>query len=230
MIIINIVLYLNSKLHRVLFFAHVILYSALFSKRYVEFVGKSHFKMRPSTHVIMKNSRIIIENGDLSIGTSFGNIGGLGIDPSRDNCRIHLNNSVLRISGNVSLFPGCVVWAQDGEIVIRNGTVVNPQAYIISRGRIEIGEHCLIALGVIIRDHDGHKLAFGDGKPMGIIKEIVIKDHCWIGHNVIILKGVTIGEGAVVAAGSIVTEDVRPRTLVGGVPAKVIRENVVWEE
>ena len=51
----------------------------------------------------------------------------------------------------------------------------------------------------------------------------------WIGCNCIILKGVTIGEGAVVAAGSVVTKDVPPKALVGGNPAKIIKSDVFWK-
>ena len=164
------------------------------------------------------------------VGIPFGYHGGLGIDPRKDNCRIHLNNATLRIIGNVSLFPGCVIVAHDGEIIIRNGTMINTQAWIMAREKIDIGEHCLISSWVTIRDNNAHKLAIGDEKPRDIPKGVTIKDHCWIGQNVTILKGITIEEGAVVAAGSIITKDVKARTLVGGIPAHVIRENVVWEE
>ena len=78
----------------------------------------------------------------------------------------------------------------------------------------------------MIRDSNNHK----------IIKEgyvtdapIIIGDHVWIGVGATILSGVTIGEGAVIAAGAVVTKDVPPRTLVGGVPAKIIRECVQWQ-
>ncbi len=57
---------------------------------------------------------------------------------------------------------------------------------------------------------------------------IVIGDHVWVGMNVTILKGVTIGTGAIIAAGSVVTHDVPEHTLVGGVPAKVIKTEVSW--
>ena len=59
-------------------------------------------------------------------------------------------------------------------------------------------------------------------------RQIVVGDNVWIGGRAIILKGVIIGDGAVVAAGAVVTRNVPPRTIVAGVPARVIRENVSW--
>jgi acetyltransferase-like isoleucine patch superfamily enzyme len=57
---------------------------------------------------------------------------------------------------------------------------------------------------------------------------IIIGNHVWVGMNATILKGVTIGDGAIIAAGSIVTKDVKANTLVGGVPARILKENVEW--
>ena len=57
----------------------------------------------------------------------------------------------------------------------------------------------------------------------------MIGDHVWIGARAVVLKGVTIGDGAVIAAGAVVTHDVPAHTLVGGVPAKIIKQNIVWE-
>ncbi|MNG32136.1 Virginiamycin A acetyltransferase [compost metagenome] len=62
-------------------------------------------------------------------------------------------------------------------------------------------------------------------KEQGIYRQgITIEDDCWIGSNVTILDGVTIGTGSVVAAGAVVTKDVPPYSVVGGVPAKIIKE------
>jgi acetyltransferase-like isoleucine patch superfamily enzyme len=89
---------------------------------------------------------------------------------------------------------------------------------------ISIGEGAAIAKGVVIRDSDSHHI---DSKPS--TAPIHIGRHVWIGTNAIVLKGVTIGDGAVVAAGAVVTKNVPARALVGGVPAKVLKVDVTWE-
>lgn len=67
--------------------------------------------------------------------------------------------------------------------------------------------------------------------PPGYInrKSVMIGDHVWIGENCMILKGVSIGAGSVIAAGSLVTKDIPARSLAMGRPAKVVRENIEWE-
>lgn len=103
--------------------------------------------------------------------------------------------------------------------------------------RVEIGDDVLIAYGVIIMDHDSHSISFSerqhdvrdylysDGKNWEKIKQrpVTIGSKSWIGAKSIILKGVSIGEGAIVAAGSVVTRDVPEWSIVGGNPAHVIR-------
>lgn len=92
---------------------------------------------------------------------------------------------------------------------------------IDARGGIRIGRdvviasHCLL----ITADHDPDDPGFA-----GRLGSITVDDRAWIGSRAIILKGVTIGEGGVVAAGSTVTEDVAPWTIVAGVPAKPIKQ------
>jgi acetyltransferase-like isoleucine patch superfamily enzyme len=102
---------------------------------------------------------------------------------------------------------------------------------------VEIGSDVLISWGVTITDHDSHSLKFSerqkdvqewhlDKKDWSGVKtrRVVIHDKAWIGFNAILLKGVTIGEGAIIGAGSVVSKDVPPFTIVAGNPARVIRE------
>jgi acetyltransferase-like isoleucine patch superfamily enzyme len=91
---------------------------------------------------------------------------------------------------------------------------------------IKIGEHVYIAKGVIIRDSDNHSV---ESEGYIATKPIVICDNVWIGMRAMIMKGVTLGEGSIIAAGAVVTHDVPPHSMVGGVPARIIRENVTWK-
>lgn len=91
-------------------------------------------------------------------------------------------------------------------------------------GQIHIGNHCLVASGVKFIDHD-HGLALDALMRLQPCTQspIVLADDVWIGANAIILKGTSIGVGAIVAAGAVVRSDVAPYDIVGGVPARVLK-------
>ena len=90
---------------------------------------------------------------------------------------------------------------------------------------ITIGNDVLIGSGVLIMDNDAHPLKPEDRDDHSKInsKEIIIHDYVFIGARSIIMKGVEIGEGAIVGAGSVVSSNVAARTIVGGNPAKLIK-------
>lgn len=111
--------------------------------------------------------------------------------------------------------------AWDGPITIGDDTFINYGTSISSHTSVTIGRNCLIGNHVLIMDSDYHDLI--DRRMPGRTAPIVIEDNVWIGTRAIILKGVTIGEGAVVAAGSTVVQDVAPRTVVGNPTAQVLR-------
>ncbi len=103
--------------------------------------------------------------------------------------------------------------------------------------RVDIGDDVLVSWGVSITDHNSHSIRFSlranDVLQWRMkkknwdnveVKPIRIGDKAWIGFNAIILKGVSIGEGAVVGAGSVVTKDIEPWTIVAGSPARFVRE------
>ena len=94
--------------------------------------------------------------------------------------------------------------------------------HISASNRVEIGDNVRLAPYTIIIDNDFHKVDdhFSDG---GARKPIIIEDDVWVTMNCMIMKGVHIGRGAVIAAGAVVTKDVPAYSVAGGVPAKVIR-------
>ena len=109
-------------------------------------------------------------------------------------------------------------------LIIGDHTSINYRTVISVEKKVEIGSYCRIAEEVKIFDNNSHNIDYKD-RNMNTedVASIKIEDHVWIGMNSIILKGVTIGMGSVVAAGSIVTKDVPPNVLVGGSPAKIIK-------
>jgi len=104
------------------------------------------------------------------------------------------------------------------------GTVIS------ARSEITIGADCAISWNCSILDNDMHEIVElpDSGKAASGAQPVHIADHVWIGASAIVLKGVTISENAIVAAGAIVTHDVPANTLVAGAPARVIRRVAGW--
>jgi len=116
---------------------------------------------------------------------------------------------------------GMKVFVTGDDMTIGPNTIVNPRCYLDGRGGLSIGANVSISREASIQtlQHDPDSPEFAlRAEPVRIC------DRVWIGTRAIILPGVTIGEGAVVAAGAVVTKDIAPFTIVGGVPARQIGE------
>jgi len=138
------------------------------------------------------------------------------------------------VAGQLQVFP------DGGRISIGECCFIGPSTRIWSGDSIEIGDRVQIAHGVNILDSNSHSLSAQErhqhfiemlerrNHALGNVskKRIVIEDDAWIGFNAIIMKGVTIGKGAIVAAGAIVTKDVPPFTIVVGSVAQPIRNSL----
>ena len=121
---------------------------------------------------------------------------------------------------------GCGLWsgvrlevAKNAHLSIGKGTYLNRSTTVVCHERVQIGDRCKISWDVVITDSDEHALP----GQRTVTAPVVIEDDVWIGFRVLVLKGVTIGKGAVVAAGAIVTKDVPAHSLVVGQPARVVR-------
>lgn len=157
-------------------------------------------------HATFFNSDIIVRgNGhiiDIDPGTVFFNV---RIKVIGNNNRIHI--------GTCSSFGG-------GNIIHGGQSV-----------RLDIGKHCVFAEGVDIWTTDTHSI-YSDAdtsEPLNKPASITIGNHVWTAKDVAILKGVTIGDDAVIGFRSLVTKDVPPRTLSVGSPSRVIRDSVKWD-
>lgn len=129
------------------------------------------------------------------------------------------------VNGKFKAFYGADIICFKNSKLTLEGGFINSDVKIRCFEGITIGKGAKISHNVTIMDGDGHSIEY-DGYIS--VKPIVIEDDVWIGTKAIILKGVTIGEGSIVAAGSVVTKDVPSHSLVAGNPAKVIKENIRW--
>lgn len=139
-------------------------------------------------------------------------MGGFPLPSVHNMGRIEVENSAFYTGVRIECWPGAL-------IKIGNGTYLNRGTEIVASRQVTIGRDCKIARDVIIMDTDQHALP---GREL-VAEPVTIGDRVWIGARAIVLKGVTIGEDAVIAAGSVVTRDVPAGSLVGGVPARILR-------
>ncbi|KAA0893602.1 acyltransferase [Oryzomonas rubra] len=150
----------------------------------------------------------------------------------------------LRIGDDCMINGNFVFESEGGEVSIGDRVYLGGGT-VICRSKIEFGNDIFVAWGGYLYDHDSHSLDYRqrhldmsrqledyrNGKNFILSKDwsvvnskpIVIQDNVWIGMHCIILKGVTIGEGAIIGAGSVVTRDVEPWTVVAGNPAKLVK-------
>ena len=143
------------------------------------------------------------------------------------------------LGDHVSCYAGCsFAVGPNGRCTVGDFTLLNG-ALIMAEDRIEIGSHCMISWNVGLADSDFHPLEpalrlidaealapfYKDrpARPKLQTAPVIISDNVWIGMSATILKGVTIGENSVVAAGAVVTKSVPPNTVVAGNPAVVVK-------
>nr|WP_185816837.1 acyltransferase [Hymenobacter metallilatus] len=150
----------------------------------------------------------------------------------------------IKIGNDCVIESDFIFEIKEGIIEIGDRTFLGGGTKFICVDKITIGNDVMFSWGCTIIDSNSHSLIWEERKndvidwkkgldenKIGIYKdwsvvkksEIVVKDKAWIGFNTIIMKGITIGEGAIVASGSVVTKDVPDYAIVGGNPAKILK-------
>tara|TARA_B100000787_G_scaffold161738_1_gene141845 strand:+ start:122 stop:697 length:576 start_codon:yes stop_codon:yes gene_type:complete len=175
----------------------------------------SYFKLRKEAHLtIGANSVVNYRSFDLQ---------------NNKNCRF--------VIGEKSLVSASFVFEKEGATIeIGRNTFIGGSVLSCAE-KIKIGENVFIAWNVTIFDHNSHSLNYNvrrndlphlfigkkTWEDVGI-SPTIIEEDVWVGVNAIILKGITIGKGSIIAAGAVVTKNVPPNTLVAGNPAQVVKD------
>lgn len=143
----------------------------------------------------------------------------------------------LRFGGFVWLGNGTKIRCHEGEVEIGAKTVFGQDCAISAYQRVRIGEQCVIADQAKFIDFD-HRTAEVERpiRRQGIYKrDVEVGSNVWIGYAACILRGVRVGDNAIVGANAVVTEDVPANAVVGGVPARLIRmreapDTLIWPD
>lgn len=139
------------------------------------------------------------------------------------------SDSRFETKGWVILAPGAqVIVAEGGSVVLGEGHHSSVGSTIICRSSVTLGGDGGISWGTLVMDSNFHPV-FRNEVPSSIDSPITIGRHVFVGARCVVLKGSTIGDGSIIAAGSVVSGEIPPNVLAGGVPARVLQENVRWE-
>jgi len=134
----------------------------------------------------------------------------------------------LTVHGKVVVWRGArILILPGGHLEVGHLTRFNCNASVTCITHLVLGSDSGLGWNSNILDGNLHELTIA-GVPRPRVEPIRIGDHVWIGMSVTVLGGVTVGDGAVMAAGSVVSADVPERSIVAGNPARVVRENVSW--
>lgn len=174
--------------------------------------GKMYYSIR-------KSSKININKGSLALNRFITRK-----DPFIGNLEMY-ENAEINVNNTFFIHSGCDIMVFKGARLNLGSGYINRYCKIRCYDEITIGNGVAISENFTIWDSDAHQMMNGS-EPT---QPIVIGNKVWIGTNVTVLKGVKIGDGCVIAAGSLVTKDVPANCLAAGVPAKVIKENVSWK-
>lgn len=194
----------------------------------INFLSK---KVRRKTRspLFLNESRTVIQMDPGATMTLNGKLitGVKQVRKSRSETRILLErNAEMIVNNRFTIFANSYIRVIEGGKLVLNGGFINENVQITAGDIVEIGKDATIGRDVVIRSYDGHTICEEGYRKAAPIK---IGEHVWIGQGATVLKGVTIGDGAIIAANAVVTKDVPAHAVVAGVPAKVIKENVSWK-
>jgi len=183
--------------------------------------GVDCFVLDGKLHVAIGNNAIVENRGRFLFGIKSG------LETSTVPGSFMLEkNSKLILDGKVVVGQGVRLHLREKAVLKLEDVIINCNSSIFCDNYISIGKGTIIGWNVDILDSDRHYVV---RENFEVTKPILIGPHVWIGARAMILKGVTIGSGSVVACGAVVNKNVPENTLVGGVPARIIKKDIHWK-
>lgn len=172
---------------------------------------------------IETGARIYIVNGNIEIGCNL-------LKGSKEETRIRLReNAVWGSDGGCKISYGSTIEILKGAVLNSKYFTVNSNSTLIAAKKINLGQDVMIARNVVIYDSDFHEITC-DGTKGEKSKDVIIGEHVWIGTNSMVLKGVKLEKGCVVAANTIVTQNVENENLIGNkLEIKCINNHIEWK-
>lgn len=189
---------------------------------HVERTGKGYLLPYKNSVIEMADgARIIIGDGHLAVNPN---------RPSGSHAEAFIRmreNAVLRVHDSLSLaYKATIEIHKDAEVEV-GSAFINSDAVVLAAKKIQIGHGCLISRMVFIFDADHHPIYNEAGEQINQPKPVIIGDHVWIGLQSVIVRGSKIGEGAVIAANSLVGGKIKAGTMASGNPARSYSE-IKW--
>lgn len=184
--------------------------------------GKNFFPYKRSYFQIAKTAKIFV-GGALHLNSN-------AIGRSKAETLLRMDDqSCLTVNGDFNIFYGADISLYNGAKLTLGSGFINAGAQIRCGNSIEIGNDVCLGRNFFVQDSDFHSIYDKEGNEKCNSAPVVIGNHVWIGANVTVLKGVTIGDNAVIGAGSVITKDVPANTAVAGVPGKIICNEIDWK-
>lgn len=149
----------------------------------------------------------------------------LRFDAHNGRCRIGASTGVAALKAGIRV-------GQDSEVLLGDNVSTTSSVDIsaVEGASVTLGNDVMIAIGVRIRSDDGHPIFdVNDGKRVNVSRSIEVGNHVWLGIDSLLLGGAKIGDGSVVGARALVTQEFPNNCVVAGVPAKMIRKDIAWE-